>query len=160
MESPTLALFLSGGREGHRDPPVRFSKVPLPKMSFPSGVLVGTTILSATDQPSSVWTSASASATCHSALGRHRARVRDVSPWAQPRAPSSPGLCPSAGMASCSVCRALEKAPRDTALLFQAQTARRGGQGQGDAMTGPPYVGTGGLAANGTSALERRQDNV
>lgn len=51
------------------DPPVRCCRVPLLKMSFLSGVLVGTTILSTTDQPSRVWTRASASATCHSALG-------------------------------------------------------------------------------------------
>ena len=49
------------------DSPVSCSKVPLPKMSFLSGVLVGTTIVSTTDQPSSVHTSARASATCHSA---------------------------------------------------------------------------------------------
>jgi len=49
------------------DSPVSCSKVPLPKMSFLSGVVVRTTIVSTTNQPSSVHTSARASATCHSA---------------------------------------------------------------------------------------------
>ena len=67
-------LAVSGRVTGTRAPdsPVRCSKVPLPKMSFLPGVLVGTTIVSTTDQPSSVCTSACASTTCHSALGRDR----------------------------------------------------------------------------------------
>lgn len=68
-------------------------------MSFLSGVLVGTTTVSTTDQLSSVWTSAFASATCHSALGRDSSLVRAASSrfrgrlgWGLSVAPGVPAL--------------------------------------------------------------------
>lgn len=136
-------------RDGDRDPPVRCSKVPLPKMSFPSDDLLGTTMLSTTDQPSSVCTRASASATCHSAVGTHRAGVRGASLWGRPgprpALPSAPWPVSLGWEGSCSVQRAPE-GPQGglfphTAVLFHAdqQEGRQAGTGR----TAPPYVGPG-----------------
>lgn len=76
LPSSLICLRWFGGANKDRDasaaPPVSCSRVPLPKMSLLSGVLVGTTIVSTTDQLSSVRTSAAASATCHSAKGETR----------------------------------------------------------------------------------------
>ena len=130
-----VLLFVSGSRERPGDPPVRCSKVPLPNTSFPSGVLVATTILSVTDQPSRVCTSASASAICHSALGRHRDRVRGASPCSaagpvQP-CPARPGPRPSAGRLPAACAQVVSQQParrlvQDVAVPLQPQAARRG----------------------------------